>query len=762
MSGKATNSGEATEKPQSVLILPEHAACAGENCSPDEFNLEAKLGRLLRALRAKSTQPPLAVALTGDWGTGKSSAMHWLKAELKRKPTPGQPGFKTCTFKPWKYQTREAVLGGLLAAVIASVCPPRHWLRSVLAFLLAFIDGVLTFFRSLKSMFGLEVGTQGGIVQAARFAHYTYNNLTKPESIYSDSFERALREALKKYLGEANRLVIFIDDLDRCLPEVAIQVLEAMKLFFDQAQVIFILGVDRDVVDRMMVRHYTEALKPTSSQEQAHVARKARQYLDKMFQIEVQVPPTDKQVREFAEKQVARIQGWDKLTEDHQKKLVIAVRAVAGINPRGVIRALNSAFIGAGSVLDQIDAKLRALNEAKSHKGDQQLTEQELVEELESLGVSLAQAVQLRLVEAVLAGSEVAALAATTSLDAHEIADSENFRVEDWHALARHAQGREFLRAWSCAVQGDGAQYLRPDQIQWALSSADLTSESVGIESRRDDPDEEVPKQDSQLIKKVSERGELERESMPIPSRLVPLFEIARKFPAMSPLLSVSALGVVLTVAEFADDRYQDTVDDAEADLRRLAEAIARHRQVDAGTINLDDLRQSTSLDLSKSDLDLSNSDLTDEEARGLRFLSHLQHLSLTGTRVSDITPLSECKSLVHVNLDGTQVSDITPLAECKGLESLHLSGTQVSDISPLAECMSLESLYLSLTQVSDVSPLAECKSLALVNLYGTKVSDISPLKDCIRLSTVVLPNGKVWDPTDDPPPQSGGVTGVR
>ena len=52
------------------------------------------------------------------------------------------------------------------------------------------------------------------------------------------------------------RLVIFIDDLDRCLPEHTIGVLEAIKVFFDQKGRVIILGLDHDIVARGIRYHY--------------------------------------------------------------------------------------------------------------------------------------------------------------------------------------------------------------------------------------------------------------------------------------------------------------------------------------------------------------------------------------------------------------------------------------------------------------------------------------------------------------------------
>ena len=49
--------------------------------------------------------------------------------------------------------------------------------------------------------------------------------------LHMEQFEHTFKQALE--LAEIDRLIVFVDDLDRCLPEKAIEVLEAIKLFLE-------------------------------------------------------------------------------------------------------------------------------------------------------------------------------------------------------------------------------------------------------------------------------------------------------------------------------------------------------------------------------------------------------------------------------------------------------------------------------------------------------------------------------------------------
>ena len=124
------------------------------------------------------------------------------------------------------------------------------------------------------------------------------------------------------------------------------------------------------------------------------------------------------------------------------------------------------------------------------------------------------------------------------------------------------------------------------------------------------------------------------------------------------------------------------------------------------------------------------------------------RRLNLTGTQVSDITPLTNLAALERINLDGTQVSDITPLATSVALERLDLEGTPVSDITPLTNLTALRWLNLDSTPVSDITPLTNLTALRWLNLDSTRVSDITPLATSVALERLELEGTPISDIT--------------
>jgi hypothetical protein len=70
--------------------------------------------------------------------------------------------------------------------------------------------------------------------------------------LFQETFHRLVKDHINGFL------VIFVDDLDRCLPEKAVEILEAIKLFLDAPGCVFILGIDREVVERGIRLRYGE------------------------------------------------------------------------------------------------------------------------------------------------------------------------------------------------------------------------------------------------------------------------------------------------------------------------------------------------------------------------------------------------------------------------------------------------------------------------------------------------------------------------
>ena len=105
---------------------------------PDALNFGPVARGLAQLLLNPNTQPPLTLAITAEWGRGKSSIMHLLREELRRS------GFRPVWFNAWHHREEQNVLASLLEQVRKQAWPSiwsiagfwcrvrlilkRHWL----------------------------------------------------------------------------------------------------------------------------------------------------------------------------------------------------------------------------------------------------------------------------------------------------------------------------------------------------------------------------------------------------------------------------------------------------------------------------------------------------------------------------------------------------------------------------------------------------------------------------------------------------------
>jgi len=106
--------------------------------------------------------------------------------------------------------------------------------------------------------------------------------LTRRDQIAAlDDFHRQFEKISTDCIVPHGRLAVFVDDLDRCLPDKAVEVLEAIKLFLDVPGCVFVLGIDRDVIEKGIRVRYA------GYEAQIDGAF----YLEKIIQIPFNLPP---------------------------------------------------------------------------------------------------------------------------------------------------------------------------------------------------------------------------------------------------------------------------------------------------------------------------------------------------------------------------------------------------------------------------------------------------------------------------------------
>jgi hypothetical protein len=316
------------------------------------FGLDLKLGSIFDSIRHPQQRTPLSIMVSGGWGTGKTTAMAWLKHQLdessKDVKRSGATKVYTCNFHPWKYQSKEDVWRGLIAEVIlarisAEPSKALETVKRIGRFLgKSFIHAVGALIDNAKveaSVPGAKASIRG--ILADEF---------HPADPFLNIFEKQLQDVLHDWLGQDKaRLCIFIDDLDRCMPDVAVQTLEALKLYLNLPNVVFVVGVDRTVLDKVIIKRHFDLV--TTDDQSGEYREKARQYADKMFQVEVFIEPIESQIRDLFEKlqndNPAFKSFWESLKGTQPLFRDFVLKEIQN-NPRALVRKVNTMLLSAG------------------------------------------------------------------------------------------------------------------------------------------------------------------------------------------------------------------------------------------------------------------------------------------------------------------------------------------------------------------------------------------------------------------------------
>lgn len=267
-----------------------------------DFLNYSEIAEIIAEMIGKPDLLPMSLGVFGSWGVGKSSTLRLVAKELEKNGDK----YLVINFDAWLYQDFDdarAALMSVIADELVKAAPRSLASKAMSLFgrinklralgLLieggALAMGVPTFgliTRGIQGMGDLLEGKADNedleaVKKAATDAKDQTSGLLKdvsdkgpPEEIAA--FRAEFGEVLDS-LGKT--LVVFIDNLDRCLPENAIHTLEAVRLFLFMPKTAFVIGADEDMIRHAVARHFNE---PGEKQ--------VTDYLDKLIQIPVRVP----------------------------------------------------------------------------------------------------------------------------------------------------------------------------------------------------------------------------------------------------------------------------------------------------------------------------------------------------------------------------------------------------------------------------------------------------------------------------------------
>lgn len=271
---------------------------------------------------------PVTIGVFGDWGSGKSSILKIVEQEL----TGGEEeGFKDGTlvlyFNGWVFEGYDDAKAALLESIIEKFAKHKTIGNKVK-------DKTIKLFKSVKWMRLLGLSFKKVIVPGAaayltggvtllpflvnEFSQFQSNDVA--EKLTGEGAEEFLRDIIKKHeddevtivrefrddfkemldKSEINKLVVIIDDLDRCTPDRLIENLEAIKLFLNVEKTAFVIGADPRIVRHAIEHRYKTDSIENADDLDSRNNRIVSDYLEKLIQIPYYLPKlTDNEVETY-------------------------------------------------------------------------------------------------------------------------------------------------------------------------------------------------------------------------------------------------------------------------------------------------------------------------------------------------------------------------------------------------------------------------------------------------------------------------------
>ncbi|CAA6825383.1 MAG: Unknown protein [uncultured Sulfurovum sp.] len=274
---------------------------------------------------------PLTVGLFGEWGSGKTHLLKLTESKVneiqldQKKLKEADKTFPQITipvlFNAWRFEKEEHLIIPLFQTMLAQIEAYEHLstddkvkqtlhkgkkqfelllfslkkgfkvptdLKSTVASLLTGeLSAVMEFIDTEKISKEFKKKSNEEFGQKEQLEALLSSN--RIESVYMNIPQYIEKISINNKLS----FVFLIDDLDRCLPENTLKMLESIKLFLDVPSCAFVLAIDDDVVERGVAYHYRDHItniKVVGEERNKDMPITGSEYLEKIIQLPLRIP----------------------------------------------------------------------------------------------------------------------------------------------------------------------------------------------------------------------------------------------------------------------------------------------------------------------------------------------------------------------------------------------------------------------------------------------------------------------------------------
>lgn len=276
----------------------------------------------------KSSDTPITIGLQGEWGTGKTSLMGLMREILDRE------AIATSWVNTWEYsmfvgsnETTPKVLQGMLEKLEENCKKHGNWDIGEKG-----TQAIKSVGKFLGNVANQMVKKQTGVnVKEAYEGNDGYSLQSEVAQIKEEIYS-VIKQLIDSSGNPYEKVVFFVDDLDRINPADAVEVLEALKNIFDLPNCVYVLAIDYDVV--------VKGLESKFGKKSPQNEREFRSFFDKIIQVPFSMPTGTYDIANFLDN---KLEGMGiELDPNDLSNFGKVVDKTVGSNPRSLKRYLNS------------------------------------------------------------------------------------------------------------------------------------------------------------------------------------------------------------------------------------------------------------------------------------------------------------------------------------------------------------------------------------------------------------------------------------
>ncbi len=302
----------------------------GDMSNEDLLGREKLVNAMADMIASPGQDTPFTIGLLGDWGSGKSNVMHLLRKTLEERADSER--FYFADFNAWEYEHTDNMAAGVAQEVLKGLLEKKNfwqqlWIRirfgkeenglimpvlGVTLLLVAIGTFVMAITQQTGGWIAAFIATGGTLTL---FFKQILTIIEHPLTAEINSYLKLPKYAdylgtipvLKRHLKtlcalvispgikKPNRLIVFVDDLDRCDPEAISRTLDAIRLVMDIENVVIIIGIDHRIAFRAVEKQYVAL-----ADDERTSADIARDYLGKIIQLPVMLNnPGEEELERF-------------------------------------------------------------------------------------------------------------------------------------------------------------------------------------------------------------------------------------------------------------------------------------------------------------------------------------------------------------------------------------------------------------------------------------------------------------------------------